>query len=320
MTTMITGAGLVGSQIARILVQQGEKPVLFDIAANLAALADVVEVDKVTLFRGDLLNPFDLGRVINENGITRIVHTAAYPNLGTGAQENPYGAIQVNIMGTANVLEAARLHGVERVVMISTAAVARGVAGGEDNGDRSKEEALPRPSSFYSATKQAGENLGYNYARSHGVDFRAVRFPNVCGPWIPGGGGRPSAMFRTLVEKSVDGVEHTIPPGTMEWLYSKDAARGVVLTLQAEGIKSRVFNLGVGRPYDNQELIDIFKQVVPGAKLSIDESVTTAQTSSVFLDITRAQTELGFDAEYDIPAAVTDFVGWYRRIKKARGG
>ena len=48
--------------------------------------------------------------------------------------------------------------------------------------------------------------------------------------------------------------------------------------------------------------------------------MTTAQTSSIFLDITRAQTELGFDAEYDIPAAVTDFVGWYRRIKKARGG
>lgn len=315
MTTMITGAGLVGSQIARILVQQGEKPVLFDIAPNLTALADVVDVGSVSLFRGDLLNPFDLGKVINEHGVTRIVHTAAYPNLGTGAQENPYGAIQVNIMGTANVLEAARLHGAARVVMISTAAVARGVAGGEDNGDRSKEEALPRPNSFYSATKWAGENLGYNYARSHGVDFRAVRFPNVCGPWIPGGGGRPSAMFRTLVEKSVDGVEHTVPPGVMEWLYSKDAARGVVLALQTEGVKSRVFNLGVGKPYDNQELIDIFKQVVPGAKLSIDDSATTSQTSSVFLDITRAQTELGFDAEYDIPAAVSDFVGWYRRLK-----
>ena len=106
----------------------------------------------------------------------------------------------------------------------------------------------------------------------------------------------------------------------MARLYSQDAARGVVLTLQAEGIKSRVFNLGVGRPYDNQELIDIFKQVVPGAKLGVDDSATTSQTSSVFLDITRARTELGFDAEYDIPAAVTDYVAWYRRIKKARGG
>ena len=75
MTTMITGAGLVGSQIARILVQQGEKPVLFDIAPNHAALADVVEVDKVTLFRGDLLNPFDLGKVINENRASRASST-----------------------------------------------------------------------------------------------------------------------------------------------------------------------------------------------------------------------------------------------------
>lgn len=319
MTTMITGAGLIGSQVARIIAQQGEKPVLFDIAPNLTALADVVELDRVALFRGDLLNPFDLGRVIREHGVTRVVHTAAYPNLGTGAQENPYGAIQVNVMGTANVLEAARLHGVERVVMISTAAVARGVAGGEDDGDRSKEEALPRPSSFYSATKQAGENLGFNYARSHGVDFRAVRFPNVCGPWIPGGGGRPSAMFRTLVERSVDGVEHSIPPGVMEWLYSKDAARGVVLTLQAEGVRSRVFNIGIGRPYTAQELIDVFRQAVPGARLSVDESAATSQTSSVFLDLTRARTELGYDAEYDLPAAVADYVAWYRRLKAKAG-
>ena len=67
-----------------------------------------------------------------------------------------------------------------------------------------------------------------------------------------------------------------------------------------------------------EELIDVFKQVVPGARLSVDDSVATSQTSSVFLDLTRARTELGFDAEYDIPAAVTDYVAWYRRIR-ARG-
>lgn len=315
MATMVTGAGLIGSQVARILVQQGEKPVIFDIAPQLTALADVVDLDKLTLCRGDLLNPFDLARIIKEHRVTRIVHTAAYPNLGAGAQENPYGAIQLNIMGTANVLEAARIQGAERVVMISTAAVARGVAGGEDNGDRSKEEALPRPTSFYAATKQAGEHLGLNYARSHGVDFRAVRFPNVAGPWLAGGGGRPSALFRTIVERSVDGVAHTVPPGTMEWLYSKDAARGVVLALQAEGIESRVFNIGMGRPCDNEELIAVFEQVVPGAKLEVDKSAQTSQTSSVFLDLTRARTELGYEAEYDLPAMVADYVAWYRRVK-----
>lgn len=316
MAMMITGAGLIGSQVARILVEQGEKPVIFDIAPQLAALADVVDLNKITLCRGDLLNPFDLARVIKEHGIERIVHTAAYPNLGAGAQENPYGAIQVNIMGTANVLEAARLGGAQRVVMISTAAVARGVAGGEDNGNRSKEEALPRPTSFYAATKQACENLGLNYARSHDVDFRAVRFPNVAGPWLAGGGGRPSTMFRTMVERSVDGVEHRIPPGSMEWLYSKDAARGVVLTLQAEGIKSRVFNIGIGRPYSAEELVEVFKQVVPEAKLAVDEAAASSQTSSVFLDLTRAREELGYEAEYDIPHAVADYVAWYRRVRK----
>ena len=102
----------------------------------------------------------------------------------------------------------------------------------------------------------------------------------------------------------------------MEWLSSKDAARGLVLTLQAEGLKSRVFNIGIGRPHTAEELVEVFKQVVPGAKLSVDQSVTTSQTSDVFLDLTRAKTELGYEAEYDLPAAASDYVAWYRRVKK----
>ena len=315
MAVLITGSGLIGSQVARILVEQGEHPTILDVSPQLMALADIVDPERVTVVRGDLLNPLDLVRVIREAGITRIVHTAAYPNLGAGAQQNPYAAIQVNVMGTVNVLEAARLHGVERVVLFSTAAVARGVAGGEDNGDQRKEEAFPRPSSFYAATKQTAENLGLNYARSHGVDFRAVRFPNVAGPWRAGGGGRPSTMFRTLVERSVSGEEHAIPPGTMEWLYSKDAANGAVLTLNGAGLKSRVFNIGMGRPYTAQELIDVFKQVVPEAKLRVDETTPSSQTSAVWLDTSRAQEELGYAPNYDLPSAVADYVEWYRNLK-----
>ena len=63
-------------------------------------------------------------------------------------------------------------------------------------------------------------------------------------------------------------------------------------------------------------MVDVFKHVVPDAKLSVDASKPTSQTSDIFLDLTRAKTELGYEAEYDLPAAVSDFVGWYRRVKK----
>lgn len=317
MAVLITGGGLIGSQVARILVEQGERPTILDLAPQPRALADIVDLERVTVVRGDLLNPLELVRVIREASITRIAHTAAYPNLGAGAQQNPYAAVQVNILGLANVLEAARLHGVERVVLTSTAAAAMSLAGGEDGGDRYKEEAFPRPNTFYGLTKQVGENLGINYATAFGLDFVAVRFPNVAGPWRAGGGGRPSTMFRNLVEASVTGKEFAIPPGNMEWLYSKDAARGVVLALNAKGLKSRVFNLGIGRAYANHELVQVFKQVVPNARLRVSEEAPseTAGRPLRALDLTRSKGELGFEASYDLPRAVADYVEWYRNLK-----
>src|SRR5262249_19685202 len=120
MTTLIIGAGLVGSQIARLLVEAGERAVLVDHAAQRDALGQIAAPDRVPLIEGDVLRPFSLTQAIAEHGITQIVHTAANPLLTLGAQRDPYAAIQLNIMGTVNVLEAARLHKVKRVVVSSS--------------------------------------------------------------------------------------------------------------------------------------------------------------------------------------------------------
>jgi nucleoside-diphosphate-sugar epimerase len=248
MAVLVTGSGLVGSQIARLLVEAGDPPVLLDLAPQLDALADVVDPRRLTVVQGDLLNPLDLVRVLRDERITRIVHTAANPLLTVGAQRQPASAIQVNIMGTVNLLEAARAFGVERVVFTSSAVLAHYLVGGEDRDDRLKEEAYPRPSTFYAATKQAAENLGLCYARWFGIDFVAVRYAAVVGPWRGrGGGGGPSQTFRELVERALRGEVAALPRRPVEWLYSRDAAAGALLALRAEGLKSRVFNIGSGR-------------------------------------------------------------------------
>ena len=150
-----------------------------------------------------MLRPFALMQAIRDNDITEIVHTAANPMLTTGAQRDPYAAIQLNIMGTVNVLEAARVMKLGRVVVSSSNVLSHYLAGGEGKGDLGKEEALPRPVTFYATTKQTIENLGLNYARWCGVDFAAVRYGAVAGPWSGRGGGGPSNVFRDAVLKAL---------------------------------------------------------------------------------------------------------------------
>src|SRR3954462_1279350 len=143
MTTLVIGSGLVGSQIARILVERGEKPVLMDYAAQTEAIGQIVDLAKVTLVAGDVLRPLSIVDALRTHGITQVAHTAANPLLTQGAQKEPYWAINLNIMGTVNVLEAARVTGIKRVAVSSSSVLNHYMEGGEDGGDYGKEEAFP---------------------------------------------------------------------------------------------------------------------------------------------------------------------------------
>ena len=317
MTVLVTGAGLIGSQIARLLAEGGERPVLFDSAPQLEALAYIVPAERITVAQGDLLNPLSLTQVMREHGITRIIHTAANPLLTVGAQRNPYAAIQINILGTVHVLEIARAFGIGRVVVTSSAVLSHYLTGGEDGGDPAREEAFPRPATFYAATKQAVESLALNYHRWLGVDVAVVRFAAAVGPWRGRGGGGPSNTFRELVERSLRGQEAVLLRRAMEWVYSKDAASGAVLALKAKDLQSRVFNISTGRVYRAEEIAETITRVIPAARVKLQE-VTAADSAfpevSHPLDLSRARSELGFVPRFDLEGAIRDLVQWYESL------
>ncbi len=320
MAVLIIGAGLVGSQIARLLVEQGQRPVLMDTAAQRDALGEIVDLGRVELIEGDILQPPHLARAIQPYGISDIVHTAANPMLTLGAQRDPFGAIQLNIMGTVNVLEAARAHKLRRVVVASSNVLNHFLAGGEGKGDPSKEEAFPRPTTFYATTKQAIENLGLNYARWNDVDFAAVRYGAVCGPWTGQGGGGPSNIVREAVLNALRGEEAVVGAGGLEWVYSKDAARGTVLALQATAdLRSRVFNITMGRVTTPDELADALKAAVPGARVRIETPAAAAVSAPQMhhaSDLGLAKSVIGYQPEYDMSKAIQDLVDWFKAKQK----
>ena len=313
MTILITGVGLVGSHVAQNLVSRGEKPVLMDVAPQEDALGEVVGLDKVTLLKGSVLRPFDLTGAIREHDVTHIIHTVANPMLTLGAQHDPLPAIELNIMGTVNVLEAARVHKLDRVVASSGNIVAYHVAGGEGNGNPAVEEAFPRPVTFYSATKQAVENIGLNYTRWHNVGFAAVRYAVVAGPWGGQGGGGPSLAFRDAVTQAVRGEEVVVPAIGFEWVYAKDAAEGTVLAALTPDISSQVFNITMGCQVSPQEFAEAISEVFPKATVRIAEPAegpSVIPDTHLASDISLAREVLGYTPKFGMVDAVREMAAW----------
>lgn len=321
MTTLIIGAGLIGSQIARILAERGEKPVLMDYAAQPQALGEIVDLARVTLIEGDILKPFALMKTIADHGVSAIVHTAANPMLTLGAQRDPYSAVQLNIMGTMNVLEAARIRGIKRVVVSSSNVLGHFLAGGDGpgSGDKGDEEGFPRPTTFYAASKQAVESLGLNYARWCGIEFAGMRYGAVFGPWSGLGGGGPSNTMREALRRALAGEEAVVPAGAIEWVYSKDAAMGTVLALKATSLGSGIFNITMGSITKPDGLVAAIEAVAPGARTRIETPSATAVSlpdMKTFSNIGRAKSILGYAPAFDMVAGLRDMAAWMRPGKR----
>src|SRR2546428_6264170 len=113
------GTGLVGAYAVGMLLERGERPVVFDIALNERLLNAVgVDTSKVTMIRGDMLDLPALISAIRDNDCDRVIHLAAF--LGEEVQRRPYSGVRLNFMGTVNVFEAARLEKISRVIFPSS--------------------------------------------------------------------------------------------------------------------------------------------------------------------------------------------------------
>src|SRR3989442_10507963 len=93
LAVLVVGSGLIGSQIARLEVERGEEVIIFDVSPREDALADILPIEKVRIIRGDILNPYEVMKVLAGENVEYVYHTAAYPGFTIGCQMNPYAAI-----------------------------------------------------------------------------------------------------------------------------------------------------------------------------------------------------------------------------------
>ncbi len=330
MATLITGVGAVGSHVAQKLQAMGEKLVLYDINPRLEFLRTIFDVDRARVVVGDVNDMALLRATIEAERVERIVHLAGF--LTKQLRDKPYAGVQLNILGTASVLETARLAGIRRVIFASTRGVNQLAMRPDANTPLDEDFAMRvlsnRPKTMYELSKLTGEHLGLLYHDAYGLDFVAIRLAGGFGPTPGPPSGLTGTVLRALVYDAALGKPVVIDDpaltyaGRHEFIYFKDDAEAIALACFRDGLKKRVYNIRMGTTYTYLEVAEIVRRIFPDVPVEI-RTVSDASMSpghaprDDFADTTAAREELGWTPNYALDAGIREWGEWIRRTNSA---
>lgn len=319
MTTLITGAGLIGTLTARHLAGQGEKVVLFDVAPQHEVIAATLRPHDVPVVAGDIASYAALAAAIEAHGVRRIVHTAAM--LTAAIKADPPRGIGVNILGAVNVLEAARKFGLARVVLASSSTVSY-AAFNSNPGERYPEDfrmnvLSERPTTFYSATKLAGEHLALVYAADFGVDVVLLRYGAVIGEWAGPNRSIPGRLVRALLVPAMKGDTAVIDDPLLVWkggddfVDARDVARANHAALVAAAPRQRVYHVTMGRMASFDDFVAATRSLYPGFRTDVRVQAKAGfagfpAVRPATSDLSGAERDLGWRPHFDLGDALAE--------------
>jgi dTDP-glucose 4,6-dehydratase len=305
------GAGFIGSHYVRSVLGDawgGVRPssvVVLDkltYAGNVANLSPVWDDERLRFVEGDILDPALVDSLVAEADV--VVHFAAESHV----DRSILGAadfVMTNVVGTQTLLDAARKHGVEKFVHVSTDEV----YGSIGTGSWTEEQPL-EPNSPYSASKAGSDLLARAYHRTHGVPVCITRCSNNYGPYQ-----FPEKVIPLFVTNLVDG--HTVPlygegANVRDWLHVDDHCRGIHLVAE-KGRPGEVYNIGGGTELTNKELTGLLLEAVGAGwerVRQVEDRLGHDLRYSV--DITKISDELGYQPAVPFEEGLAETVEWYR--------
>jgi UDP-glucuronate 4-epimerase len=242
---LVTGAlGCVGAWTVRELVREGTPVVGFDLGRNPRRLAQILEPDelgRVELVTGDITDLPALERVLDEHGITNVIHLAAL-QVPFCRADPPLGAA-VNVVGTVNVFEAVSRRGLTGAPVVYAGSIGMFAPSDVDPATgRLEEDAVAHPGNHYGVYKLANEGNARIYWADSGVPSVGLR------PMTVYGVGRDQGMTSSPTVAIAAAVlrrpfEITFGGETL-FQYAEDVAKTLLLASRAEPVGARVFNLG----------------------------------------------------------------------------
>jgi len=273
MTTLVTGGnGWVPSHIVRRLARRGERVISYDLMEPdghlYRLLGDVAS--NVTFVGGDITNQYELQHVAHEHGVTRIIHAAVITPRREREQAEPARIIEVNLLGTVNVLETARaIPNFERMVYVSSGAV----WGSHPELTELTEETPSNATSLYGITKHTSERICRRYADLFGLDIVSMRPANVFGPMervTPGYQG--ATELREMLRIHFSGqpiLVNSLEGPWLDWTFVEDIAEGIERGWAASNLPHDVYAITGGKLYSSGDVLAAFKRHIPGLDYAV---------------------------------------------------
>lgn len=302
MKVLVTGGcGFIGSHLVDKLRDKGIEVRVFDM------MIPTYRKD-IEFYKGSLLNLDELRMALN--GVDAVFHLGAIADVEDVFQE-PHYSEAINVRGTINVLEAARLNGtIKRVIYGSTV----WVYSEADEQNVNENTPLHSPSHLYTATKLAGEYYCHAYSRLYDLDITILRYGIPYGPRA-----REGAVIPIFVSKALKGNPITIAGDGSQFrnfVYVEDLAEGNVLALKSIA-KNKIFNLDGNEKITIKQIAETVQKILDNVKI---EYITPRPGDFSGKDVSNAlaEKELGWKPKTSFKEGLKKYIDWHRERDRKR--
>lgn len=310
-TVLVTGgAGFIGSNLIRWILSSSDWHVVnldaLTYAGNLANLYDVASDPRYTFVHGRIEDEGLVRSLLARYRVDGIIHCAAESHVDRSIiAAAPF--IETNVRGTLVLLEAARNHGVERFVHVSTDEV-YGALGPDD--PPFTEDSPLAPNSPYAASKAAADCLVRAFVHTYGVPAIITRCSNNYGPFQ-----FPEKLIPLVIANALDG--HPIPVygdgmQVRDWIYVADHCRGLVAAYQ-RGRPGQIYNFGGRTERCNIEVVRTILRLLGRSDELIEHvSDRPGHDRRYAIDCSKAERELGWSPHVTFEEGLEATVRWYQ--------
>ena len=307
MRILVTGgAGFIASHVSDRLLSLGHQVVIVDNLAtgkreNLPASATFYEAD---------IRDQDLRSLFAEARPEVVIHHAAHIDVTRSVREPTYDA-SINILGSLNLLECCREHGVRKIIYAGTG----GALFGEPSYLPVDEDHPIDPISPYGVSKHTVEHYLFAYRANHGIDYIVLRYPNVYGPrQDPHGEAGVVAIFALQLLTGRQPVIFGDGTKTRDYCYVADIAEANVIALNSAA--TGVYNLGRGIEVSDLQVFETVRAAVGSDTEPVFAAVRPGEVEHIALDSSKAGRELGWTWRVGLNEGVAEAVDFYRRQTK----
>ncbi len=313
MTILVTGAaGFIGSTLTDTLLKRGEQVVAIDNfndyynpARKRANIAPFKNHPNLQLYENDIRNGAKMQHIFIKHRPRAVAHLGAYGGVRYSiGRASLY--TDVNIVGTINLLEAARLAETNTFVFASTSSV----YGHTDQLPFVETDACNLPLAPYPASKKACEVMGYTYHNLHQINFTAVRFFSVYGPK-----GRPDMMPFMVTDRIMKGEEIKLfDAGQMkrDWTYVDDIVSGIIAALERP-LGYEIINLGRGEPILMADFVEIIEELTAKKAILDTPPAPPSEPKITFANIDKARKLLAYEPQTPVVEGLNKLWAWYQQ-------